>query len=90
MRLTLALAATPTLSRPRNPITSLILTSLPAGAAQTASKAAPGKIELYSGKYYYTCALGGAVACGATHGFVTPLDLVKCRKQVRPLARCLC
>jgi len=51
-------------------------------AAQTASKAAPGKIELYSGKYYYTCALGGAVACGATHGFVTPLDLVKCRKQV--------
>ncbi|GAA5915435.1 hypothetical protein JCM8208_002111 [Rhodotorula glutinis] len=51
-------------------------------AAKTASKAAPGKIELYSSKYYYTCALGGAVACGATHGFVTPLDLVKCRKQV--------
>ncbi|BGP38510.1 Cu/Pi carrier [Rhodotorula kratochvilovae] len=51
-------------------------------AAKTASKAAPGKIELYSGKYYYTCALGGAVACGATHAFVTPLDLVKCRKQV--------
>lgn len=65
------------------------LTALPlsrfAGAAKTASKAAPGKIELYSSKYYYTCALGGAVACGATHGFVTPLDLVKCRKQVRTL-----
>lgn len=27
------------------------------------------KIELYSGRYYATCALGGAVACGATHTF---------------------
>ncbi|BGP14469.1 hypothetical protein JCM10213_004591 [Rhodosporidiobolus nylandii] len=52
------------------------------GAAVGASKAAPGAIELYSGKYYATCALGGAVACGSTHAFVTPLDLVKCRKQV--------
>ncbi|GJN87302.1 hypothetical protein Rhopal_000250-T1 [Rhodotorula paludigena] len=51
-------------------------------ASKQVSKAAPGAIELYSGKYYYTCALGGAVACGATHAFVTPLDLVKCRKQV--------
>ncbi|GAA5821487.1 hypothetical protein JCM11251_004647 [Rhodosporidiobolus azoricus] len=51
-------------------------------AAVGASKAAPGAIELYSGKYYATCALGGAVACGTTHAFVTPLDLVKCRKQV--------
>ncbi|GAA5974233.1 hypothetical protein JCM11641_003344 [Rhodosporidiobolus odoratus] len=52
------------------------------GAAVQASKAAPGAIELYSGKYYATCALGGALACGTTHAFVTPLDLVKCRKQV--------
>ncbi|BGP30533.1 Cu/Pi carrier [Rhodotorula toruloides] len=52
------------------------------GAAQAVSKAAPGTIELYSGKYYATCALGGALACGTTHAFVTPLDLVKCRKQV--------
>ncbi|GAA6037305.1 hypothetical protein JCM8097_008674 [Rhodosporidiobolus ruineniae] len=52
------------------------------GASIQASKAAPGAIELYSGKYYATCALGGAVACGTTHAFVTPLDLVKCRKQV--------
>ncbi|GAA5907367.1 hypothetical protein JCM6882_002818 [Rhodosporidiobolus microsporus] len=57
-------------------------TAVTTSAAVGASKAAPGAIELYSGKYYATCALGGAVACGATHAFVTPLDLVKCRKQV--------
>ncbi|CAG8720218.1 8342_t:CDS:2, partial [Racocetra fulgida] len=39
-------------------------------------------IELYSGKYYITCAFGGVLACGLTHTFVTPLDLVKCRRQV--------
>lgn len=27
------------------------------------------KIELYSGKFYAACAIGGAVACGATHTF---------------------
>ncbi|KAK4053507.1 Cu/Pi carrier [Microbotryomycetes sp. JL201] len=53
-----------------------------ATGAQQASAKASGKIELYSGKYYYTCAVGGAIACGATHALVTPLDLVKCRKQV--------
>lgn len=42
-----------------------------------------GKIALYSPQYYYTCALGGVIACGTTHALVTPLDLVKCRKQVR-------
>ncbi|SCZ98811.1 BZ3500_MvSof-1268-A1-R1_Chr3-1g05636 [Microbotryum saponariae] len=51
-------------------------------AQKISAKVDSGKIELYSGKYYYTCALGGAVACGATHALVTPLDLVKCRKQV--------
>jgi len=40
------------------------------------------KIELYSGKYYLTCAYGGILACGLTHTLVTPLDLVKCRRQV--------
>lgn len=38
-------------------------------------------IALYSPEYYYTCALGGILACGTTHALVTPLDLVKCRKQ---------
>lgn len=52
--------------------------------ASAASPAGKGKIELYSGKYYAACALGGILACGITHAFVTPLDLVKCRRQVRP------
>ncbi|KAJ1906082.1 Cu/Pi carrier [Tieghemiomyces parasiticus] len=41
-------------------------------------------IELYSGRFFYTCGLGGALACGMTHAFVTPLDLVKCRRQIDP------
>jgi len=39
-------------------------------------------IELYSGKYFAACGLGGVLACGPTHSAVTPLDLVKCRRQV--------
>ncbi|OAV87919.1 hypothetical protein PTTG_08687 [Puccinia triticina 1-1 BBBD Race 1] len=46
------------------------------GAASKAS------IELYSTKYYTACAGGGVLACGLTHALVTPLDLVKCRRQV--------
>lgn len=41
-----------------------------------------GGIELYSGKYYLACTIGGILACGTTHTAVTPLDLVKCRRQV--------
>lgn len=41
-------------------------------------------IKLYSKEYYYTCTLGGILACGPTHSAVTPLDLVKCRRQVDP------
>lgn len=40
------------------------------------------KIELYSGKYFAACAVGGVIACGPTHTAVTPLDLVKTRRQV--------
>jgi len=40
------------------------------------------KIELYSGKYFAACAIGGIIACGPTHTAVTPLDLVKTRRQV--------
>ncbi|CAG8980324.1 hypothetical protein HYALB_00012686 [Hymenoscyphus albidus] len=42
------------------------------------------KIELYSGKYFGACMLGGIIACGPTHTAVIPLDLVKCRRQVDP------
>ena len=39
--------------------------------------------EFGSAKYYALCAVGGALSCGITHTAVTPLDLVKCRLQVR-------
>ncbi|CAR21191.1 Cu/Pi carrier [Lachancea thermotolerans CBS 6340] len=38
--------------------------------------------KLYSPDYYAACTIGGLVACGPTHSAVTPLDLVKCRRQV--------
>ncbi|KAF3901328.1 Mitoferrin-2 [Dactylellina cionopaga] len=41
-----------------------------------------GKIEPNSPKYFASCMLGGIVACGPTHTLVTPLDLVKTRRQV--------
>jgi solute carrier family 25 phosphate transporter 3 len=34
--------------------------------------------------YYFKCLIGGALACGLTHTFVVPLDIVKCRAQVDP------
>ncbi|KAF2754316.1 mitochondrial carrier [Pseudovirgaria hyperparasitica] len=50
--------------------------------ASSAAQAKVGKIEMYSSKFYATCTLGGLMACGLTHAAVTPLDLVKCRRQV--------
>ncbi|KAJ6125669.1 mitochondrial phosphate carrier protein, partial [Penicillium sp. IBT 18751x] len=41
-----------------------------------------GKIEPNTLKYFYSCGLGGII--GPTHTAVTPLDLVKCRRQVDP------
>lgn len=41
-----------------------------------------GKIQLFSKEYYAACTIGGIIACGPTHSAVTPLDLVKCRRQV--------
>lgn len=34
--------------------------------------------------YYGKCVIGGAMACGLTHAAITPLDLIKCRKQTNP------
>ena len=34
--------------------------------------------------YYLKCMVGGALACGLTHAAVTPMDLVKCRRQINP------
>lgn len=44
--------------------------------------AKPAPIQPYSAEYYATCTFGGMLACGVTHTAVTPLDLVKCRRQV--------
>ncbi|KAJ5692567.1 mitochondrial phosphate carrier protein [Penicillium macrosclerotiorum] len=41
-----------------------------------------GKIEPWTPKYYAACTFGGMLACGLTHTAVTPLDLIKCRRQV--------
>jgi len=40
------------------------------------------KIELFSPTYFAACTLGGIIACGPTHTSITPLDLVKTRRQV--------
>ncbi|KFZ24266.1 hypothetical protein V502_01258 [Pseudogymnoascus sp. VKM F-4520 (FW-2644)] len=54
-------------------------------AATAVEKVLPKpKIEMYSGSYFLACGLGGIVACGPTHTAITPLDLVKCRRQVDP------
>lgn len=58
------------------------MSALPSSQALSALASSP--IELYSTSYYTTCAIGGAAACGVTHTFVTPLDLVKCRRQIDP------
>lgn len=52
------------------------------GGSGTAASPLKGGIELFSHEYYAACTIGGIVACGPTHSFVTPLDLVKCRRQV--------
>lgn len=39
--------------------------------------------EFGSAKYYAYCGFGGILSCGLTHTAVVPLDLVKCRIQVK-------
>jgi solute carrier family 25 phosphate transporter 3 len=43
-----------------------------------------GHQEKHDFSYYGKCMIGGILACGLTHTFTTPLDLIKCRKQVDP------
>ncbi|KAL2270209.1 hypothetical protein VTJ83DRAFT_2393 [Remersonia thermophila] len=51
-------------------------------AASQVAQTKTGHVQLYTGKYYAACAFGGLLACGVTHTAVTPLDLVKTRRQV--------
>ncbi|KAH0843933.1 hypothetical protein AYO21_08323 [Fonsecaea monophora] len=59
-------------------------TSLKPPSAEVLKKYPFGKIEPNSTKYFAACMFGGVVACGPTHTLVTPLDLVKTRRQVDP------
>jgi solute carrier family 25 phosphate transporter 3 len=43
---------------------------------------APGG-DVHDMSYYGKCMIGGILSCGLTHMAVCPLDIVKCRKQVR-------
>lgn len=56
----------------------------PKAGSVVPAAAKEGGIKMYSPEYYYTCALGGIVSCGATHMAVTPLDVVKCNMQTNP------
>ncbi|CAF1222169.1 unnamed protein product [Adineta steineri] len=40
--------------------------------------------EYGSVKYYIYCGIAGMISCGVTHTTVVPLDLIKCRLQVKP------
>ena len=42
------------------------------------------KEDKHDMSYYIKCMFGGVFACGLTHALITPLDLVKCRKQTNP------
>ncbi|KAK5452254.1 Cu/Pi carrier [Exophiala xenobiotica] len=59
-------------------------TSLKPPSADTLKSQPFGKIEPNSTKYFAACMIGGIIACGPTHTSVTPLDLVKTRRQVDP------
>lgn len=39
--------------------------------------------DVHDASYYAKCMMGGTLACGLTHAIICPLDIVKCRKQVR-------
>jgi solute carrier family 25 phosphate transporter 3 len=38
--------------------------------------------DVHNMSYYRKCMMGGILSCGLTHAALTPLDIVKCRKQV--------
>lgn len=52
------------------------------GSGGASSSSGGSKIKLFTPEYYAACTVGGIIACGPTHSAVTPLDLVKCRRQV--------
>ena len=55
--------------------------SQPAECAGTGTGSAPSASSGHDMKYYGKCLFGGVLACGITHTFVCPLDIVKCNMQ---------
>ena len=55
--------------------------------AADATKKDEVSCEFGSMKYYAICGFGGILSCGLTHTAVVPLDLVKCRIQVKEPCR---
>ena len=43
--------------------------------------------DVHNASYYSKCMVGGILSCGITHTAICPLDIIKCRKQVRYIAR---
>ncbi len=78
---------TPVTAVSMSPADTIVRRNLSGPNGFAAASASEGKkIEMYSNKFYGACALGGIVACGATHTAVTPLDVVKCNMQIDPKA----
>lgn len=40
--------------------------------------------DVHDASYYAKCMVGGIFSCGLTHTAVVPLDIIKCRRQVKP------
>jgi hypothetical protein len=56
------------------------------GGPITAMSAGPFGNPAHGTDYYLKCVMGGILSCGLTHTAVVPLDVVKCRMQVRARA----
>ena len=41
-------------------------------------------LEIHNTSYYLKCFFAGLFPCGLTHTLLTPLDVVKCRRQIDP------
>lgn len=60
-------------------VTDLVVTT----AASIIGGGSEATVPFGSGQYYALCGLGGVLSCGLTHTAIVPLDLIKCRIQVR-------
>lgn len=66
------------------PLNDQLKKAVGSGSGSSTPSSSGKKIIEFTPEYYFACTLGGIIACGPTHASVTPLDLVKCRRQVDP------